>query len=187
MFGSPNDIQTVDDSCNLIFPWYTKNALEKLKTIIGPETTVFEWGGGASTVWYAYNAKHVDTLESNNTWANDVKKYLDGHEKTNYTMCSIETPLSARENHPNKDEYLAYITTLGKKWDVIAIDGSYRQDALDISVEYLNPGGVLIFDNWLQDTSGYPDLANKDKFLAYEHDIFGHPGRPEWHTAFFYF
>lgn len=184
MFKSPNAIQYVDKNCNLILPWYTKTCLDILLKMNYKEWDVFEWGGGCSTVWYSFNCKSVDTLENDHSWAREITEYLDTHQKKNYTMKVIECPLSANMPHPNKDVYLNYIDTFNKKWDCIIVDGSFRSDALQISEKYVKDGGIIIFDNYCQDTSGYPDLPNKDYFNSkYKHEICVHPDRDYWKTA----
>jgi len=187
MFKTPNVIQYVDESCNLILPWYTKPCLDSILKMDYKKWDVFEWGGGCSTVWYSMNCKSVDTLENDTLWANEISSYLDSNGRENYTMKVIECPMSANSYHPNQEAYLKYIDSLDKKWDCIIIDGSFRSDALQVSEKYIKKGGILIFDNYCQDTSGYPDLPNKDYFNSkYKHDIFVHPEREYWKTAIWY-
>lgn len=184
MFKNPNEIQFVDQSCGLILPWYTKPCLEVLLKMNYKNWDVFEWGGGCSTVWYSYNCKSVDTLENDSVWADEITEYLNENNKKNYTMHVVECPLSATQPHPNKENYLNYIRTLNKKWDCIIVDGSYRADALQISEEFVKEGGIIIFDNYCQDTSGYPDLPNKDYFNSkYKGEVYEHPQREYWKTA----
>lgn len=183
MFKTPNEIQRVDLRCGLILPWYTFGCLEYLQDLNYNDWDVFEWGGGCSTVWYAYNCKNVDTLEHDECWATEIMDYLDINKKINYSMKVIEVPPSANTDHPNKTDYLEYIKSLNKQYDTIVIDGSYRDEAIPVSIECLKPGGHLIFDNFEQDTSGYPVLKHKnlidDEFLQ----VFVQPDRRYWKTA----
>ena len=175
MFKSPNPIQYVDPNCNLILPWYVKPCLDEILSMDFKNWEVFEWGGGCSTVWYSFNCKSVDTLEDSQSWTNEISDYLISNNKNNFSMKVISVPQSANQPHPNQEEYLNYISTLNKKWDCIVVDGSYRNDALKISENYVKPGGIIIFDNYRQDTSGYPVLFNEDymnskyKLSVYEH------------------
>ena len=151
------------------------------------EWEVFEWGGGCSTVWYASNCKHVDTIENSQEWADEIKDYLTTNNITNFTMDVIDVPPSANQPHVNKDIYLNYIKKFNKKWDCIIVDGSYRNDALLMSEEFVKDGGIIIFDNFEQDTSGYYILPNKEYFNSkYKIDVYAHPGREYWKTAIWY-
>ena len=184
MFKHPNEIQFLDDRCNLILPWYTKPCLDELLKMDYKSWDVFEWGGGCSTVWYSYNCNHVDTIENSNEWASEIVNYLNDNGKINFTMGVVEVPESANKYHEKKDEYLSYIDKFNKKWDCIVVDGSYRNEALLISEKYIKNGGIIIFDNYEQDTSGYPILPNKDYFNSkYQIKIFTHPDREYWKTA----
>jgi predicted O-methyltransferase YrrM len=184
MFKTPNEIQFVDPSCNLILPWYTKPCLDEIMSLDFKNWDVFEWGGGCSTVWYSQNCNHVDTLEHSPEWAGEIVNYLNENKKTNFSMKVIEVPPSANSFHANQEEYLSYIKTLNKKWDCIIVDGSYRNDALKISENFLKPNGIIIFDNYNQDTSGYPVLFNEDYMNSkYKLTVYTHPDREYWKTA----
>ncbi len=183
MFKSPNEIQKVDPKCGLILPWYTFNCLDYLLTLEYKNWEVFEWGGGCSTIWYSFNCKQVDTLEHDDIWAKEIVDYLENSRTANYSLQVIEVPPSANYDSPNKHEYLNYIYKLGKKYDVIAIDGSYRDEAIPISIDCLKPGGYLIFDNFEQDTSGYACLPNKYLINDSNLKIFSQGDRPYWKTA----
>lgn len=184
MFKTPNAIQYIDYRCNLILPWYTKNCLDNLLKMDYSNWEVFEWGGGCSTVWYSHNCKSVDTIEDSHLWAREITDYLISKNKTNFSMYVVEVPPSANSPHPNREAYLKYINTLNKKWDCIIVDGSYRNDALMISENFVKPGGIIIFDNFEQDTSGYPVLPAKQYFNSkYPIEVFAHPEREYWKTA----
>ena len=186
MFSSPNDIQFVDTKCNLIYPWFTKPSLDALEQLDYKNWEVFEWGGGCSTVWFSFNCKHVDTIETDASWKNMIVDYLQKNGQGNFTIDAIYVPMSATSPHDNKEAYLNHIKTLGKKWDCIVVDGSYRMEALDISENYVNPGGLIIFDNYKCESSGYRELPNAARFEEkYEHMVYDHPGRTDWSTAFF--
>jgi len=187
MFKSPNEIQYVDESCNLILPWYTKPCLDKLIKLPYKDWDIFEWGGGCSTIWYSFNCRHVDTLENSQVWADEIVGYLMKNDKKNFTMKTIPVSMSANKPEPNMEVYLNYIQSLNKKWDCIIVDGSYRNEALLKSIEFVKKGGIIIFDNYRQDTSGYPDLPNEVHLNSkYPIEVFVQPNREYWKTAIWY-
>lgn len=183
MFKAPNEIQVVDTDCDLIMPWYTFPCLDYIKTLNIKEWDVFEWGGGCSTVWYSHNCKSVTTLENDHKWSEEIVEYLCNRQSVNYSIHTIDVPPSANQEHPNKEQYLNYISTLDKKYDLIVIDGSYRNDAIERSIPYINQNGMIIFDNYEQDTSGYEVLPNKRLLEKYQISVFIQPDRPYWKTA----
>lgn len=178
-------IQHIDSSCNLILPWYTDTSLAKLLSYNYKEWDVFEWGGGCSTVWYSHNCKTVTTLETNQIWVNEISNYLNSNNNNNFKIVCIDVPPSATHDnlHPNKDQYINYIETLNKKFDCIVVDGSYRNEALLISEKYIKDDGVIIFDNFEQNTSGYSVLPAKEYFSKYKIDVFVDTISPKWKTA----
>jgi len=184
MFKTPNEIQRVDPKCNLIMPWYTFPCLDFLISLDVSQMDVYEWGGGCSTVWYSCNCKSVTTIENNKGWAKEIDEYLRKIGKSNYSIDTIEVPESANSPHPLKDRYLSYIDQVSKdKYDIIAIDGSYRNEAIERSIEHIKQGGHIIFDNYEQDTSGYQILPNKDLLSKYPMQVYAQPDRPYWKTA----
>jgi predicted O-methyltransferase YrrM len=45
----------------------------------------------------------------------------------------------------SNEDYLRAISTAGGKFDLILVDGLYRNDCLDLARPYLNPGGLLVW------------------------------------------
>lgn len=179
-------IQHVDPSCNLILPWYTDTSLQKLLTYDYKNWDVFEWGGGCSTVWYSYNCNSITTLETDNNWTKEIVEYLTINNKDNFSIECIYVPPSATHDnlHENKDKYLNYISSLNKKFDCVVVDGSYRNEALLISENFIKDNGYIIFDNFEQATSGYPILPAKEYFNSKYHcDVFVDIGNHRWKTA----
>lgn len=191
MFGKPRtrgELQYIDEKSNLIFPWYTGPALSYISTLSYRDWEVFEWGCGCSTVWYSFNCRSVIGIEPNRKWIGEIEQYLGQHGRTNFFINHIEVPDGRYSRryplHPNKGRYLDFIKVLNKQFDIICIDGSYRQEALVISEVFVKRGGLLIFDNYEQKTSGYPVLEVKDYFnQKYRVQVFQEPTYPKWKTA----
>lgn len=186
MFYEPNNKQSIDSRCNLLFPWYVPESLEFFKDKDISQWEIFEWGGGSSTIWYAYNAKHVDVLEANQDWAEKISSYIsDTMKQTNYSVKYIDIKSeeaaygSQNKPTPNMEKYLSYIKTLDKIYDCIIIDGSYRDEAIIPSLECIKDGGYIIFDNYEQITSGYKALKNKNLLEKYPGKLYE---EGEWKT-----
>ena len=72
----------VDDQDNEV-PWMTYPMIEFLKTTITKNHEVFEFGCGASTLFFARNAKNVTSIETNKIWQNIVTTKLAESELKN--------------------------------------------------------------------------------------------------------
>lgn len=115
-------------------PWFTYPAIDFLVSILNPRWTVFEWGSGNSTLWWASQCAHVTAIEDNQSWYSEVKGQLPAN--TTYTLApDLGSYVGAIESDP------------GQRFDVIVIDGSHRNDCAARCLPYLTDRGIIIFDN----------------------------------------
>ncbi len=56
------------DSAGAPIPWYTYPAIEYLMHLDLSDMSVFEFGSGKSTIWWAGNALKVHSVEDDSTW-----------------------------------------------------------------------------------------------------------------------
>ncbi len=160
-------------------PWYTYSFIYFLKTKLhsyfqsGGEIKVFEFGSGNSTLWWAGKASCVVSVEDNDHWFSYVSQ--NKLENVIYKFAS------------NQESYINALLTEDIQFDVIIIDGSYREDCIKECTSKLKDSGVLIVDN--------SDLEKlKTPLSSLEHQGFrqlefygvgpanGHP----WGTSVFY-
>lgn len=118
-------------------PWYTYPAIEFLSNVDFTTQSILEFGGGNSTVWWAERAHHVVSVENNADWF----KFIGGkvNQKPNVEFFLCEDP----NDYANQG--------LGRKFDVIVIDGGDRLLCARNSLSRLEEGGVVILD----DSEGY--------------------------------
>jgi Methyltransferase domain len=129
-------------------PWLAFPAIDYLELLIS-DRRVFEFGSGMSTLWFAKRCREVISVESDSHW----------HQVVNQQCRAMD---NVRISHAtSKEDYLGAISTAGGKFDLILIDGLYRNDCLDLARPYLNPGGLLVVD----DTDTITDLAVRVKQL----------------------
>jgi hypothetical protein len=57
-------------------PWFTFGAIDFLNTYIRPYHTVFEYGCGGSTIFFAARAASIECVEHNRAWATSVSPEL---------------------------------------------------------------------------------------------------------------
>lgn len=116
-------------------PWIAYPAIELLARRVRPELTVFEYGCGASTQWWARRVERVIAVEHDQGWASRVSADLPG----NATI--VHVPL---------DESGAYARNAlahGRRFDIVVIDGRDRVRCASVAIDALQPGGVILFDN----------------------------------------
>lgn len=160
-----------DESNGLILPYYTKPALDWLQSININNKTVFEYGLGASSVWYARKCKRLFGVDNNPNWFDAVDIEIG-------TRSSI---LLKRD----KKEYVDAINKWEMKFDVIVIDGIERDECVKPALSRLQKGGLLIVDNWMQRTAWVANEETQNILLPMKHTIYKQPDHVDWQTAVF--
>lgn len=165
---SIGDWRYFDEELNLIYPWYTSPFLERLRDWDMSNWKVFEYGCGDSTLWWRKKAKEVISIDSNEEWS----------KKTNVNFTK------------DKNEFITYPKQFINDglFDCIIIDGEpieWRDECVSTALECLKEGGILIIDNYLQDSVdlGRWPIAN-DVLKDIDYEIFKEPEHVDWKTAF---
>lgn len=125
-------------------PWYTNGATTWLERYISPTDSVFEYGGGKSTVWWCKLAEQVTTLEASPFWAAYLNLYLGSRPELMAKFVTIHVPSDWNPGAPDglKRYWKARRSTLTQgridqlerrylnvdpgPVDVVAFDGSIR-------------------------------------------------------------
>ena len=168
-------------------PWLTGEANRILDLIIqnGTNLRVFEYGMGASTIWFL-KQKNVALLHS-------VE-----HDEGWFDFISIHSENALLE--PKKVELMcrnkSYHDTIAedkfaKQYDIILVDGRNRAACIQSALPYLSPNGVLILDN--SEREHYApgvNLMNTGNFqridtFQHEPDKYGFT-YTGWSTTFFF-
>lgn len=122
-------------------PWFTYPAIDFLSQLDLSNYSVFEYGSGASTLFWSRKAKSVVSIESEEAWYNKVLENLPSNVELLLVSKSVE-------------EYAGSINTYDK-FDVIIIDGTgdSRQKCCELALDHMQAGGIIILDNsdlWLK-------------------------------------
>jgi hypothetical protein len=130
----------VDGRGNFV-PWLTYPMIEFLDGLDFSELSVFEFGSGGSTMFWAARAKEVVCVELDSGWASRVAAMV---------------PKNVRVLHePNGHAYADTPIQLGRTFDVIVVDGAERFRSAQNAIRCLAPGGMIILDN----AEWYPNSA----------------------------
>jgi len=171
------DTQYIDERNGLVFPWFTKTFLDVLKTWDLKDKRVFEYGGGHSTTWWRHHAKEVCTVEADGMWI----LYMGGADGK-----LIHRPVVAGEVEL-KSAYVQAIYEYDGQFDIIVIDGSYRDECIAAALTKITDGGIIICDNW--DQEGVWDSIMGGRLLdPWPAHLFVEPARAQdarpWKTGY---
>jgi hypothetical protein len=116
-------------------PWITYPAIEFLSRRVRPDLSVFEYGCGASTLWWASRVRTVVSVEHDPAWARSVSASAPPN------VSIVHEPLE------EQGKYARNALAHGRQFDVIVIDGRDRVRCVSPAIEALAPNGVIVFDN----------------------------------------
>ena len=108
-------------------------ALERaLLSIRSRPVSVLEWGSGGSTVYFTQFLRthgisyDWTSVEYNKGWAEKVSAELKGDTDTHLVLFDVGNDEILQPDIP-MNEYVGYPKTLGKKFDLILVDGRKRR------------------------------------------------------------
>ncbi len=117
-------------------PWMNHSVINFLEQRLNKELTLFEFGSGSSTPFYARFVNTVTSVECDEKWYEVISKIIPDNVKLlfkredidgDYCRCICEPP--------------------DKLYDVVAIDGRDRVNCLKQSIMKLSDKGVILLDD----------------------------------------
>ncbi|MEO6387475.1 MAG: hypothetical protein ABIT16_06075 [Croceibacterium sp.] len=114
-------------------PWISYDAQAILARHLTKASTVLEFGSGMSTAWYAGYSGTVVSIESNDGWFKAVRERLSALGNVDYRFA------------PDRKAYVDLAPD--QLYNLIMIDGSWRDECTAFAIEHLAPGGVIYLDN----------------------------------------
>lgn len=130
-------------------PWLTYSFISFLETRLKLDMDIFEFGSGASTIWFSKRVGNIVSIENDTAWYKKVKPILnsnvelilsDSDGKINYTEF-VFAPMGTPSNYANE------ILQIDIKFDIIIVDGVDRLNCVANSIKKLKNEGVIIIDN----------------------------------------
>lgn len=124
-------------------PWLARPVIDYLYQLDLSTVDVFEFGGGASTSYWARRCRSVTCAESNTAWC----KRLNELSPTNITVLS----------RSSAEDFSKSILETSRLYDIILIDAAprFRAGCVGPALMRLAPGGMIILD----DAPFYPEAA----------------------------
>jgi len=119
---------------NQPIPWYTYPAIEFIEDKVKSHFSVFEFGAGQSTLWWGARVKQVISIESDESWFNQIHQEMPQNVQLN-----LES---------DQQKYADFIWQYPDEYfDVIIVDGINRNQCLENSLTKVKSNGLIIFDN----------------------------------------
>lgn len=135
-FRSFDSKSPVDGEGNPI-PWVTYSFIDFIKTRLTKVHTVFEFGSGNSTYFYAKYAGVVVSVEHDKLWYDKIEKSIDKPDNSELIFCEL-----LRDG-----DYCRMPIKLEEKFDIIIVDGRDRVNCCKQGIDALSSKGVLVLDD----------------------------------------
>ena len=152
-------------------PWYTYPAIEYLRQLDFSDLSVFEYGSGNSTLFWAERCRTIVSVESDPEWYARIRDRCPGN--VDYRLLQEE------------DAYANSIEDYDHTFDVVLIDGIARRKCARATLEKLSSSGFVVLDN--SDREADTAAMLRDASLI-EVDMtgFGPINNYPWTTSFFF-
>lgn len=144
----------IDEQGNPI-PWVTYSFVDFIKERISKEHSVFEFGSGNSTLFYAKYADKVVSVEHDQAWYEKIKNTKAPNSDIIY-----------EELQPD-GQYSRTALNFLQKFDIIIVDGRDRVNCCKNSLEALSERGVLVLDD--SERQEYSDAIEFFKQKGFKH------------------
>lgn len=130
-------------------PWLTYPLINFIEPRLNKQLSMFEYGCGNSTLWFATRVQHIRSVDHDEAWYAEVRARMP--ENAELTLEKINT----KQNYStitfltcaDENVYSSSISRTGVLYDIVLVDGVYRCNSVVHSVNSLKEGGVIILDN----------------------------------------
>lgn len=134
-----------DDNGNPV-PWMSYPAIEFLKNNLRKDYEIFEFGCGASTLFFADKVKKVVGLETNPKWHEIVTEKLR-NVMPQLAADQINVEINLMIDGLQNSSYENFAKDSQQKFDLIIVDSLKRFECARNSIDALKPQGAIILDD----------------------------------------
>lgn len=139
-------------------PWLTYGSIRALEKAVRRDWRVFEFGSGASTIFFGTRCDQVQSVEHDAEWCARVRSALQSLKIENVRLELVppdDRPKAATfgSAFPGFEErtFQAYVRAIeptpDRSMDLVVVDGRARPACLAAAMPKVKPGGLLILDN----------------------------------------
>jgi hypothetical protein len=126
--------QSVDRNSNPV-PWISYAAIAFLEHRVSSTHSVFEFGSGMSTLWWARKSKFVWSVEHDREWLTKVTPLLPANARVQFNELEYG------------GIYSQSATSTGMQFNIVSVDGRDRVNSAIFSLDALSSDGVIIWDD----------------------------------------
>jgi len=126
--------QSVDADAKPI-PWISYSCLHFLESRLPENLSVFEYGSGNSTLWWAERARRVVACEHDQSWYARVSSMAPANVEVLYVPLDVD------------GRYCRQVKERSEKYDIIVIDGRDRTNCARHCIKALSKRGVILWDD----------------------------------------
>lgn len=131
------------------WPWLAYSGFRYLRKHLRPEARVLEYGSGQSTIWFAKHCSFIVSREADPDWFRRLEAELASAGLTAKTRYELHSDAEGFAGLSRADIEIGF--------DMILVDGAWRDVCVSAALPALRPGGILYLDN--SDRGGpAPDL-----------------------------
>ena len=143
-------------------PWLSNTVINFMDQNVSKEHSMFEWGSGSSTVYFAPKVGKIISIENHNDWFKKVTQMLSDNKIKNVELVLVP-PDSGKCNKvldPSKyasdsklfkhrifKTYAQVIDKYDMKFDWVVVDGRSRNSCLQHAMKKVKPGGYIMLDD----------------------------------------
>ena len=129
------DTNSIVDVNNAPLPWVTYPFIAFIEARINKNLSIFEFGSGNSTLYYAQRAATVTSVENDAFWYKKTKSTMPAN--VNLYECELIYG----------GAYSEFALNLPDNFDIIIVDGRDRVNCCKKSLNALTPQGVIVLDD----------------------------------------
>lgn len=127
-------------------PWMNYGMVEFLEQRLHNELTLFEYGSGNSTLFFAERVRDVVSVECDEGWYGYVKDSLPANVKLMFVAA-------------DGDSYVNAIDDGDRSYDIVVVDAEQRVNCMINAPQRLSAQGVILLDDASRDQYG-PGIAD---------------------------
>lgn len=134
-------------------PWWSFGAIDFVKTRLGRNVRVFEFGSGGSTIFFAESCHSVECVENDPVWLKIVGERIKAIGANNVSIRTAALEFTRAEEILQS----AFLGALNAPYDIIVVDSQdfgglgagalVRPACFERAERHVNPGGLIIVDD----------------------------------------
>lgn len=160
-------------------PWMSRAEYQLILDHLTPESTLFEYGSGTSTVFFAPHVRRLFSVEHDEEWYQRVDEHVQKQKRSNVQL-HLRRPDGATDGPPNYarssdaryEQFASYIQNIGARevdtFDRVLIDGRSRPECAREALDHLHDDSLVFIHDF------YNTNYDRD---AYHETVFEHYAR----------